>query len=131
MGFFLKWKTKSQRQSSGTLLTIAFFALGLITYLAVPIVHEFLSHALMGRKGLLYLLGGGGVLLIWFLILGYRGKSLLYAFYVILFTLLCIWLALNFDMIWNGMLSTLGTWPTIFIGLLFALSIWLVGHLLF
>jgi hypothetical protein len=131
MGFFLKWKTKSQRQSSGTLLTIAFFALGIITYLAVPIVHEFLSHALTGWKGLLYLLGGGGVLFIWFLILGYRGKSLLYAFYVILFTLLCIWLALNFDMIWNGMLSTLGTWPTIFIGLLFALSIWLVGHLLF
>ena len=122
----IKNKTKSQRQGIGTVWTIVFFALGVITYLLVPVVQAWFDKVLAGWKGLVYLLGGAFVLEIWFLILGYRGKALLYALGILVFTILCIWLALNFNLVWDSMVRTLGIWPTILIVLFGCLGLWFV-----
>lgn len=122
----LKNKTKSQRQGIGTIWTIAFFALGFLTYLLVPVVQGYLDRVLTGWKGLVILMGAAVVLEGWFLILGYRGKSLLYVLGILLFTILCIWLALNFNLVWDSMVNTIGLWPTIFITLFGCLGLWLV-----
>jgi hypothetical protein len=126
MGFFLKGKTKTQRQSTGTLVAIAIVVIGVISYFAIPYVQAFFDRALTGGKGLVYLLGGAIVLEGWFLVMGYRGKMLFYALAILLITILCLWLAINFDMVWDSMVTTLGIWPTIFIVLLGTLGLWLV-----
>ena len=126
----IKNKTKSQRQGIGTMWTFVFFALGVITYLLVPVVQAYLDRVLTGWKGLVILLGGAVVLEGWFLILGYRGKALLYVLGILLFTILCIWLALNFNLVWDSMVHTLGLWPTILIVLSGCLVLWFVIKIL-
>ena len=66
----------------------------------------------------------------WFLLIGYRGKALLFALVILVFTILCIWLALNFDLVWDAMVNTLGYWPTILLVLLGALGLWFAIKLL-
>ena len=126
MGFFIKTKTKTQRQASGTLVAIGIVVLGVIVCLVIPVFQERVKEALVGWKGLVYLLGAGLVLEAWFLIIGYRGKALLYALGILIFTILCIWLAINFDLVWDSMTHTLGTWPTIIITFLGCLVLWFV-----
>ncbi len=126
-----KAKDKIDRKTGGTLIVIALVVVGFISYFAVPVVQAFFERVLVGWKGLVYLLGGAVVIEAWFLIIGYRGKALLYALGVLFFTILCIWLALNFDMVWDSMVSTLGLWPTIFIVLLGSLGLWFVIKVLF
>lgn len=126
-----KTKAKTDRRIGGTLIVIALVVVGVISYLAIPVVQAFFVRVLAGWKGLVYLLGGALVLETWFLIIGYRGKALLYALGVLFFTILCIWLAINFDMVWDSMVSTLGLWPTILIVLLGSLGLWFVIKVLF
>ena len=126
-----KAKDKIDRKTGGTLIVIALVVVGFISYFAVPVVQAFFERVPVGWRGMVYLLGGALVLEAWFLILGYRGKALLYALGVLFFTILCIWLALNFDMVWDSMVSTLGLWPTIFIVVLGSLSLWFVIKVLF
>jgi len=121
----LKRKSESQRQASGTILTIVIFVIGVVSYFAIPFIHVFLSRALVGWKGLLYLLGAGILLTLWFLYLGFRGKSILYALMILVFAILCIWMAVNFDLIWNSMEASLGIWPTILIAVLGGIGVWL------
>ncbi|MBR3290951.1 MAG: hypothetical protein IKI66_02065 [Bacteroidales bacterium] len=116
----------TDRKIGGTLIVIALVVVGFISYFAVPVVQAFFERVLVGWKGLACLLGGALVLEAWFLIIGYRGKALLYALGVLIFTILCIWLAINFDMVWDSMVSTLGLWPTILIVLLGSLGLWFV-----
>lgn len=123
------FKDKNERQGAGTLYTVILVLIGVISYFAIPAVQAFFARLLVGGKGLLYLLGGGVVLTLWFLFLGYRGKSLAYALLILLFTIFCLWLAINFDMVWDAMTSVLGLWPTIIIVLLGALAIWLIIYL--
>lgn len=126
-----KTKAKTDRRIGGTLIVIALVVVGFISYFAVPVVQAFFERVLVGWKGLVYLLGGALVLETWFLIIGYRGKALLYALGILFFTILCIWLAVNFDMVWDSMVSTLGLWPTILIVLLGSLGLWFVIKVLF
>ena len=126
MAPLFKNKTKTQRQASGTLVAIGLVVLGVIVCLVIPMFQDKVKEALVGWKGLVYLLGAGFVLEVWFLIIGYRGKALLYALGILVFTILCIWLAINFDLVWDSMVNTLGTWPTILIVLLGALGLWFV-----
>ena len=126
MAPLFKNKTKTQRQASGTLVAIGLVVLGVIVCLVIPMFQDKVKEALVGWKGLVYLLGAGFVLEVWFLIIGYRGKALLYALGILVFTILCIWLAINFDLVWDSMIHTLGTWPTILIVLLGALGLWFV-----
>lgn len=125
-----KDKNKTDRKTSGTLIVIALVVVGVISYFAIPVVQAFMERVLVGWKGLVYLLGGALVLEAWFLLIGYRGKALLYALAILFFTILCIWLALNFDMVWDSMVSTLGLWPTILIVLLGTLGLWFVIRVL-
>ena len=131
MAPLFKNKTKTQRQASGTLAAIGLVVLGVIVCLVIPIFQEKVKEALVGWKGLVYLLGGAFVLEAWFLILGYRGKALLYALGILLFTILCIWLAINFTLVWDSMVNTLGTWPTIIIVLFGCLGLWFIIKVLF
>ena len=126
MAPLFKNKTKTQRQASGTLVAIGLVVLGVIVCLVIPMFQDKVKEALVGWKGLVYLLGAGFVLEVWFLIIGYRGKALLYALGILVFTILCIWLAINFDLVWDSMVNTLGLWPTILIVLLGALGLWFV-----
>ena len=121
-----KARDGTDRKIGGTLIVIALVVVGFISYFAVPVVQAFFERVLVGWKGLACLLGGALVLEAWFLIIGYRGKALLYALGVLFFTIFCIWLAINFDMVWDSMVSTLGLWPTILIVLLGAIGAWLV-----
>lgn len=125
-----KDKNKTDRKTNGTLIVIALVVVGVISYFAIPVVQAFMERVLVGWKGLVYLLGGALVLEAWFLLIGYRGKALLYALAILFFTILCIWLALNFDMVWDSMVSTLGLWPTILIVLLGTLGLWFVIRVL-
>ena len=121
-----KSKKETDRKISGTLIVIALVIVGVVSYFAIPVFQAFLERVLVGWKGLVYLLAGGLVLEAWFLILGFRGKALLYALMVLIVTILCIWLALNFDLVWDSMTHTLGLWPTIFIVLFGTIGLWFV-----
>ena len=121
---------KTSRQINGTLLAIGLVIVGVITYFAIPYVQAYMEQILTGWKGLVILLGGAVVFEGWFLLIGYRGKALLFALAVLVFTILCIWLALNFDLVWDSMVNTIGYWPTILLVFLGALGLWFVIKLL-
>ena len=117
---------KTDRKAYGTILAIGLVAVGVISYFFFPFAQVWLSRVLTGWKGFVYLLGAAVILEAWFLIIGYRGKALLYALGILVFTILCIWLAINFDLVWDSMVSTLGLWPTILIVLFGAIGLWYV-----
>ena len=124
-------KSSTDRQAKGTLFAIGLVIAGVLSYFLIPYLQAWFDKVLTGWKGLVYLLGGALVLEAWFLIIGYRGKALLYALGILVFTILCIWLAINFDLVWDSMIHTLGTWPTIFIVLLGCLGLWFVIKVIF
>jgi hypothetical protein len=119
-------KKKSERQAILILGSACLALLGIVVVACVPRVQVFLLRILSGGMGLVYLLAAGALLTGWLLILGFRGKALRYALLILIFTILCIWLVINFDLVWNSMVHTLGLWPTILIVLLGAIGAWLV-----
>ena len=118
-------KEKSERQAILILVSVCLALLGIVVA-CVPRVQVFLLRILSGGMGLVYLLAAGVLLIGWLLILGLHGKALRYALIILIFTILCIWLVINFDLVWNSMVHTLGLWPTILIVLLGAIGAWLV-----
>lgn len=122
-------KDKSERQAFLILFSACLALAGIAVILIVPQVQLFFLRLLTGGKGLLYLLGAAILLTGWFLILGLHGKALRYALFILVFTCLCIWLAINLDLVWNSMVHTIGLWPTIIIVLLGAIGVWLVIYL--
>ena len=119
-------RKETDRKMYGTLIAIGLVVAGVASYVLIPYLQAWFERVLTGWRGLVYLLGGAFVLEAWFLILGYRGKALLYALGILVFTILCIWLALNFDLVWDSMVNTIGLWPTILIVLFGALGLWFV-----
>ena len=117
-------KKKSERQAVLILISVCLALLAIVVVAIFPPIQHFLLRLITGRMGLVYLLVAGVLLLGWFLILGARGKTLRYALLILIFTILCIWMAINMDLVWDSMISTLGLWPTIIIGLLGAFGIW-------
>ena len=124
-------KKKSERQALLILGSACLALLGIVVVACVPRVQDFLLRILSGGMGLVYLLAAGVLLTGWFLILGFRGKTLRYALLILIFTILCIWLAINIDLVWNSMVHTLGLWPTILIVLLGAIGLWVLIYWLF
>lgn len=118
-------KKKSERQVLLILVSVGLALLGIVVA-CIPRVQDYLLRIFTGGMGLVYLLAAGVLLTGWLLILGFRGKALCYALLILLFTIICIWLAINFDLVWNSMVHTLGLWPTILIVLLGALGVWFV-----
>ena len=119
-------KDKNERQAILILVSVCLALVGIAVIAIIPQVQAFFLRLLSGGKGLLYLLGAGILLTGWFLLLGVRGKALRYALLILVFTLLCLWLAINLDLVWNSMVHTIGLWPTIIIVLLGAIGVWLV-----
>lgn len=122
-------KKKDERQVMLVLTSVCLALLGIVVIAIVPRVQQFFLRLFTGGMGLVYLLAAGALLTGWFLILGFRGKALRYALFILVFTLLCIWLAINLDLVWNSMVHTLGLWPTILIALLGAIGVWLIIYL--
>jgi hypothetical protein len=118
-------KEKSERQTILILVSACLALLGIVVA-CIPRVQGFLLRILSGGMGLVYLLGAGVLLTGWLLILGLHGKALRYALLILIFTILCIWLAINIDLVWNSMVHTLGLWPTILIVLLGAIGLWVL-----
>ena len=119
-------KDKTERQAILILVSVCLALVGIAVIAIIPQVQAFFLRLLSGGKGLLYLLGAGILLTGWFLLLGVRGKALRYALLILVFTLLCLWLAINLDLVWNSMVHTIGLWPTIIIVLLGAIGVWLI-----
>ena len=119
-------KDKNERQAILILVSVCLALVGIAVIAIIPQVQAFFLRLLTGGKGLLYLLAAGILLTGWFLILGVRGKTLRYALLILVFTLLCLWLAINLDLVWNSMVHTIGLWPTIIIVLLGAIGVWLI-----
>ena len=124
-------KKKSERQALLILGSACLALLGIVVVACVPRVQDFLLRILSGGMGLVYLLAAGVLLNGWLLILGLHGKALRYALLILIFTILCIWLAINIDLVWNSMVHTLGLWPTILIVLLGAIGLWVLIYWLF
>ena len=83
-----------------------------------------LSALIIGAIGLL--------LLLYFIVfMGYRGKALVYAIMVILFTGFCIWGIINWDEFTALLENNLGVWGMSGIVLGIALIVWLCMHFLF
>ena len=119
-------KDKNERQAILILVSVCLALVGIAVIAIIPQVQAFFLRLLTGGKGLLYLLAAGILLTGWFLLLGVRGKALRYALLILVFTLLCLWLAINLDLVWNSMVHTIGLWPTIIIVLLGAIGVWLI-----
>lgn len=119
-------KDKTERQAILLLVSVCLALVGIAVIAIIPQVQAFFLRLLTGGKGLLYLLAAGVLLTGWFLILGVRGKAFRYALLILVFTLLCLWLAINIDLVWNSMVHTIGLWPTIIIVLLGAIGVWLI-----
>ncbi|MBQ1707500.1 MAG: hypothetical protein II026_00355 [Bacteroidales bacterium] len=119
-------KDKNERQAILILVSVCLALVGIAVIAIIPQVQAFFLRLLTGGKGLLYLLGAGILLTGWFLLLGVRGKALRYALLILVFTLLCLWLAINLDLVWDSMVHTIGLWPTIIIVLLGAIGVWLI-----
>lgn len=124
-------KKKSERQALLILGSACLALLGIVVVACVPRVQDFLLRILSGGMGLVYLLAASVLLTGWLLILGLHGKTLRYALIILIFTILCIWLAINIDLVWNSMVHTLGLWPTILIVLLGAIGLWVLIYWLF
>ena len=124
-------KKKSERQALLILGPACLALLGIVVVACVPRVQVFLLRILSGGMGLVYLLAASVLLTGWLLILGLHGKALRYALIILIFTILCIWLAINMDLVWNSMVHTLGLWPTILIVLLGAIGLWVLIYWLF
>ena len=123
--FWELMKNKNERQAILILASVCLAIVGVVVACA-PRVQEFLLRILTGGMGLVYLLAAGVLLTVWFLFLGFRGKTLRYALIILLFTIVCIWLVINFDLVWDSMVHTIGLWPTILIVLFGAIGAWLV-----
>ena len=119
-------KDKTERQAILILVSVCLALVGITVIAIIPQVQSFFLRLLSDGKGLLYLLAAGILLTGWFLLLGVRGKALRYALLILVFTLLCLWLAINLDLVWDSMVHTIGLWPTIIIVLLGAIGVWLV-----
>jgi hypothetical protein len=124
-------KKKSERQALLILGSACLALLGIVVVACVPRVQDFLLRILSGGMGLVYLLAASVLLTGWLLILGLHGKALRYALIILIFTILCIWLAINMDLVWNSMVHTLGLWPTILMVLLGAIGLWVLIYWLF
>jgi hypothetical protein len=124
-------KKKSERQALLILGSACLTLLGIVVVACVPRVQDFLLRILSGGMGLVYLLATSVLLTGWLLILGLHGKALRYALLILIFTILCIWLAINMDLVWNSMVHTLGLWPTILMVLLGAIGLWVLIYWLF
>ena len=73
----------------------------------------------------------GLLLTAWFILLGYRGRTLVYGILVIIFTGLCVWALINIDTISVFLREHLGVWGMSGVFLLIALAVWLCIHFLF
>ncbi len=84
------------------------------------------------RLSALIIAAVGLLLLTYFIgVLGYRGKALVYAIMVILFTGFCIWGVINMNEFSDFLKEHLGVWGMSGILLLIALAVWLCMHFLF
>ena len=124
-------KKKEERQATLILISVCLALLAIVVVAVSPSIQHFLLRLITGGMGLVYLLVAAALLTGWFLILGFRGKALRYALLILFFTIVCVWMAVNLDLVWDSMVHTIGLWPTIILGLLGAIGLWYIIKILF
>jgi hypothetical protein len=108
------------------------FIVALIAYLAVPSVNAFFFKISAGWLGLVILLGLGALLFLWYNMLYHlKGKTLLYVIGVILFTIFCIWMIANHELVFSALEAALGTWGMIGTLIVFCIILYVVMQILF
>ncbi len=96
------------------LFPVAIIIVAVVLYVFAPTIKDFVARHIVGWKGGVLLLVAGYLLGAYYaLVMGFRGKALAYAIFVIIFTFTCIWLAVNFDMVWDWLVASIGIWGTI------------------
>lgn len=108
------------------------FLVAIIAYLAIPSINAFFFRISAGWLGLLVLLALGALLFLWYNKLYHlEGKTLFYVICVILFTVFCIWMIANHEMIFALLEATLGTWGMIGVLIVFCIGLYIVMRILF
>lgn len=111
---------------------ILLFIAALLAYLAVPAINAFFFHISAGWLGLSILLGLGILLFFWYNTLYHlRGRALLYVIGVILFTVFCVWMLANREMVFTALEATLGTWGMIGALVVLCIVLYVVMQILF
>ena len=107
------------------LLPVGIVVVAVLLYLFIPAINAWVLRMSRWWQGALYLTGAGVLLAIYYAwVMRFRGKALLYAIGVILFTAGCIWLLANWEWFTDMLQTHLGTWGMI--GVLLVLCL-LVG----
>ena len=108
------------------------FIVALIAYLAVPAVNAFFFRISAGWLGLVVLLALGALLFLWYNKLYHlEGRTLFYVISVILFTIFCIWMIANHEVIFAALEAALGTWGMIGVLIVFCIVLYIVMKILF
>lgn len=106
-------KKHSGLQAWTIVLTIAAVVIGILSYYVVPPFHEWATEVLQSRKGIIIFVSIIPALLIYYWIIGFRGKSALYALALLVFTFGCILALANYDLITGWLEFKFGTWGMI------------------
>lgn len=108
------------------LLPVGIVIVAVVLYIFIPSITAFVARNAVGLRGGIILVVAGWLLGIYYAyVMGFRGKALAYAIGVIIFTITCIWLAVNFDMVWDWLVAAVGIWGTIGITLVMCLFVYL------
>ena len=96
------------------LLPVAIIVVAVLLYLFIPAINAWVIRMSHGWQGAVLLLGAGIVLAIYYAwVMRFRGKALVYAIGVIIFTAVCIWLIANWTEFTDFLQAHLGTWGMI------------------
>jgi hypothetical protein len=96
------------------LLPVGIIVVAVLLYLFIPAINAWVLRMSRGWQGALYLTGAGVLLAIYYAwVMRFRGRALLYAIGVILFTAGCIWLLANREWFTDMLQTHLGTWGMI------------------
>ena len=113
------------------LLPVVIVVVAVALYFAMPSIQDFVVRISKGWSGGLILVGAGIFLGCYYAaVMGFRGKALGYAIFVIVFTCLCIWLFVNFDELFDWLRDTIGVWWTIAITLVMCAVFWVAMKLM-
>ena len=96
------------------LLPVGIIVVAVLLYLFIPVINAWVLQMSRGWQGALYLTGAGVLLAIYYAwVMRFRGRALLYAIGVIVFTAGCIWLLANWEWFTDMLQTHLGIWGMI------------------
>lgn len=96
------------------LLPVAIVTIAVLLYIFIPSINAWVLRMSKGWQGAVFLLGAGILLAVYYTwVMRFRGRALVYAIGVIVFTAVCIWLLANHEWFFDLLQTHLGTWGMI------------------